>query len=220
MKNMTKKQKIVMIIIALIILVGTILTFTIGLNYDLRFQEAKKVVLYINKEFEVSDVRKIVKEVIPNQEIIIQKVEVYEDSISITAKEITEEQKQDLVNKINEKYNTELSADSIEIVTIPHTRGRDIVKPYVVPFVIATAITLVYIAIRYYKLGAIKTVLKTALISVLAQIVLLDVIAITRIPVGRLTIPMVITVYMLTLIGIITKLEKKLENKNKKESSK
>ena len=220
MKNMTKKQKIVMIIIALIILVGTILTFTIGLNYDLRFQEAKKVVLYINKEFEVSDVRKIVKEIIPNQEIMIQKVDVYEDSISITAKEITEEQKQDLVNKINEKYSTELSADSIEIVTIPHTRGRDIVKPYVVPFVIATAITLVYIAIRYYKLGAIKTVLKTALISVLAQIVLLDVIAITRIPVGRLTIPMVITVYMLTLIGIITKLEKKLENKNKKESSK
>lgn len=43
--------------------------------------------------------------------------------------------------------------------------------------------------------------------------------AITRIPVGRLTIPMVIIVYMLTLIGITDNFEKKMlkinENNNK-----
>lgn len=222
MKNITKKQKIVFAIIALIIIVGAVITLTIGLNFDLRYEETKRVELYLGKDFEVSDIKEITNETIPNQSVIIQKVEVFEDSVRIIAKEITEEQKQNLVNKINEKYETEIEADSTEIVTIPHTRGRDIVKPYIIPFTIATIITLVYMAVRYKKLGIAKTVLKTVIVSIIAQALLLSVIAITRIPIGRLTIPMVIAVYLLTLIGMTTKFEKELgikkekENKNKK----
>ena len=88
------------------------------------------------------------------------------------------------------------------------------------PFIIATAIILVYMAIRYRKLGVFKTIGMTALISVVAQAVLLSVIAITRIPVGRLTIPMVIAIYLLTLIGLTTKFEKDLDNKKKEETKK
>lgn len=222
MKNITKKQKIVFAIIALIIIVGAVITLTIGLNFDLRYEETKRVELYLGKDFEVSDIKEITNETIPNQSVIIQKVEVFEDSVRIIAKEITEEQKQNLVNKINEKYETEIEVDSTEIVTIPHTRGRDIVKPYIIPFTIATIITLVYMAVRYKKLGIAKTVLKTVIVSIIAQALLLSVIAITRIPIGRLTIPMVIAVYLLTLIGMTTKFEKELgikkekENKNKK----
>lgn len=222
MKNITKKQKIVFAIIALIIIVGAVITLTIGLNFDLRYEETKRVELYLGKDFEVSDIKEITNETIPNQSVIIQKVEVFEDSVRIIAKEITEEQKQNLVNKINEKYETEIEADSTKIVTIPHTRGRDIVKPYIIPFTIATIITLVYMAVRYKKLGIAKTVLKTVIVSIIAQALLLSVIAITRIPIGRLTIPMVIAVYLLTLIGMTTKFEKELgikkekENKNKK----
>lgn len=222
MKNITKKQKIVFAIIALIIIVGAVITLTIGLNFDLRYEETKRIELYLGKDFAVSDIKEITNETIPDQSVIIQKVEVFEDSVRIIAKEITEEQKQNLVNKINEKYETEIEADSTEIVTIPHTRGRDIVKPYIIPFTIATIITLVYMAVRYKKLGIAKTVLKTVIVSIIAQALLLSVIAITRIPIGRLTIPMVIAVYLLTLIGITTKFEKELgikkekENKNKK----
>ncbi|MEI3394135.1 MAG: hypothetical protein V8R82_00115 [Clostridia bacterium] len=39
---------------------------------------------------------------------MIQKVEVFEDSVSITAKDITDEQKQSIIDKVNEKYETEL----------------------------------------------------------------------------------------------------------------
>ena len=152
--------------------------------------------------------------------VIIQKVEVYEDSVSITAKDITDEQKQNIIEKINEKYETELSADSTQIQTIPHTRGRDIAKPYIAPFVIATVIILLYMAVRYRKIGIGKTLLKTILISVVAQATLLSVIAITRIPVGRLTIPMIVAVYMLTLVGLTTNFENKLEIKKEEENKK
>ena len=218
MKNITKKQKIIFAIIALIIIIGAVITLTIGLNFDLRYQEAKRIELYLEKDYEISDIKQITDETIPDQNVIIQKVEVFEDSVRIIAKEITEEQKQNLVNKINEKYETELDAESTEIVTIPHTRGRDIVKPYIIPFAIATIIILVYMGVRYRKLGTIKTILKTVIVSIIAQAVLLSLIAIIRIPIGRLTIPMVIAVYLLTLIGITTKFEKELGVKKEEES--
>ncbi len=220
MKKMTKKQKILSVIIAVIIIAGAIVTGVKGLNYDLRYQETKNIELYIAKDFEIADIKAITDEVMGKSPVIIRKVEVYEDSVSITAKEITDEQKQSIIDKINEKYQTELSADSTQIQTIPHTHGRDIVKPYITPFIISTAIILVYMAIRYRKIGVLRTLLKTIAISVIAQAVLLSIIAITRIPVGRLTIPMIVTVYMLTLVGLTTNFEKKLEIKKEEENKK
>lgn len=220
MKKLSKKSKIVIAIISLIIIAGTIITLTVGLNYDLKFQETKKIELYLQKEFEVSDIKQIVEETVPDQEVIIQKVEVFEDSVSIIAKDITDEQKANLITKINEKYGTEISADTTEIVTVPNTRGRDIVKPYIAPIAIATLIVLAYMAIRYYKLNSSKVVLKTIFILVLAQALLLSLIAITRIQVGRLTMPMVIVVYIATLLGITTKFERNLDNKKQVEEKK
>lgn len=218
MKEISKKTKIVALLIAIIIIAGIIVTLTMGLNFDLRYQETKKIQLYLEKEFEISEIKEITDEALPNQKVIIQKVEVYEDSVSIISADITDEQKTNLINKINEKYGTELSADSTEITTIPHTRGRDIIRPYIAPFLIATAIILVYMAIRYYKLGMVKTILKTAFLLVVAQAVLLSVIAITRIPIGRVTIPLVLVVYVFSLLGVTNCFEKKLANKKQEEN--
>lgn len=220
MKNITKKQKIALIIFAVIIITGIVVTFTVGFNFELKMQETKKVELYIQNNFEISDIKSIVREVMPDQDVIIQKVEVFEDSVSIEAKDITEEQKQQLIEKVNEKYQTELSADSIEIVTIPNTRGRDLIKPYIVPFAISSVLILAYMAIKYRKLGSVKTVLKVLLVMVVSQALLFSVMAITRIPVGRLTIPMVITVYVFTVLAITAKLEKELQSKKEQDNKK
>lgn len=218
--KLSKKTKIIFTIIAIIILIGIAITCTIGLNFDLRYRDSKRMELYLEQEFNISDIKQMTDEVMPSKKVIIQKVEVYEDTVSITAEDITDEEKQSLIDKVNEKYGTTLAAESTEIETIPNTRGRDIVKPYVVPFGIATLIILVYMAIRYRKLGVIKTLLKTIVIAIVAEMVLLSIMAITRIPIGLITIPLVITVYLLTLIGLTTYFEKELTNKNNKETSK
>lgn len=216
MKEINQKTKIITLLIAIVMIIGIIVMITVGLNFDLRYQEAKKIQLYLGKEFEISDIKQITNEILQNQTVVIQKVEVFEDTVSILAKEITEEQKNNLINKMNEKYGTELSADSIEIATIPHTRGRDIIKPYIMPFVIATGIILAYMAIRYYKLGMLQTVGKTALCLVITQMVLLSAMAIVRIPIGRVTIPLVLVVYLSSLLGITIHFEKKLKEKKEK----
>ena len=204
MKDISQKTKIVALLIAIIVIVGLIVTLTVGFNFDLRYQETKKIQLYLEKDFEISDIKQITDEVLANENVVIQKVEVYEDSVIITAKEITDEQKTNLINKINEKYELELKADDIGIVTVPHTRGRDLIKPYVTPFLIATVIILVYMVVRYYKLGILKTLLKTGLTVVLTQAVLISVMAIVRIPIGRVTIPLVLAVYVLSFLGTTT----------------
>lgn len=218
--NITKKTKIIAIIIAIIIIAGIAVTATIGLNYDLRYQSAQKIELYIEKDFNNSDIKNIVNEVMPNTPVIIQKVEVFEDTVSITAKEITDEQKQNIISKVNERYGTNLSADSTEIDSISNTRGRDLIKPYIFGFVMSILIILIYIAVRYMNLGVLKTLGQTILTLVLTQAVLLSVIAITRIPVGRLTMPIVVAVYLLTLIGLTTKFEKDLATKKQEKKKK
>lgn len=220
MKEIIEKNKVLISIIAIIVVVGIIMTAVMGFNFDLKYQQAKKVELHINKEFAISDIKQITNEVLGNNGVIIQKVEMFEDTASIIAKEITDEQKSNLITKINEKYGTEISAENTEIITVPHTRGRDIVKPYIIPFLISTVIIIVYMAIRYYKLNFIKVVLETIGVLVVAQILLFSVMAITRIPIGRLTIPLMILVYVLSLLGITNKCEKDLATKKAEQEGK
>lgn len=119
MKNLTTKNKILIIILILVIIAGILVTANIGLNFDLRYEASQKIELNLGKEFETSDIKNITDEVLNNQEVIIQKVELYKDTVCIIAEEITEEQRNNIVEKVNEKYGTELVAEDTEILTVP-----------------------------------------------------------------------------------------------------
>ena len=218
MKQFIKSKQLKIILIVLVIIAGIVMIAVKGFNFDLKYQDTQRVELYLKTEFNISDIRQITDEVFGNQKVMIQKVEVFEDSVSITTTSISEEQKSNLITKINEKYGTELTAEDTTVEDIGHTRGRDIIKPYVIPFAIAVIIVLIYLGIRYYKLSIAKVIAKSIGIMALAQILLFSVIAITRIPIGRLTIPMVILVYLLTLFGITNMFEKNLSKKKLDES--
>ena len=212
-----KSKQLKIILIALIIIAGIVMIAVKGFNFDLKYQDTQRIELYIQTQFEISDIEQITDEVFGNQKVMIQKVEVFEDSVLITTTSISDEQKNDLITKVNEKYGSEINAEEIQINNVPHTRGRDIIKPYVMPFAIAVIATLIYLGVRYYKLNMAKVLFKSIGILLLTQILLFSVIAITRIPIGRLTIPMVILVYLLTLFGMTSRYEKNLANRKKEE---
>ena len=218
MKQFIKSKQLKIILVLLIIIAGIVMIAVKGFNFDLKYQDTQRVELYLKTEFNISDIRQITDEVFGNQKVMMQKVEVFEDSVSITTTSISDEQKSNLITKINEKYGTELTAEDTTVEDIGHTRGRDIIKPYIIPFAIAVLVVLIYLGIRYYKLSIAKVIAKSIGIMALAQILLFSVIAITRIPIGRLTIPMVILVYLLTLFGITTKFEKDLSKKKLEEN--
>ena len=222
MEKIKKNKKIIIgILIAIILIAGIAITLTIGLNFDLNYQETKQIQLNLGTEFDKNDIKGITDEVFSGQKVMIQTVEVFKDAVSIRTTDITDEQKQSLIDKINEKYESaEIEADSVEIETIPHTRGRDIVKPYIAPFALATFIILVYMAFRYKKIGSTKTILKTLGMVILMQAILLSIIAIARIPIGRVTIPLVLGVFLLTFIGLTTSFEKQFKTKVSEEEKK
>ena len=192
--------------------------FTKGLAFELKYQDNQKIEMSLGKEFDEKDIREITSEVLGNQPVIIQPIELYKDAVSITTTQITDEQKNDIVTKVNEKYEANISVDNVKIEEISHVRGRDIIKPYIVPFAIVTAIILAYLVIRYNKLNSLEVLTQSIGIIVLAQLVLLGIMAITRMPVGKFTIPTILLVYMFSTYICTAKFEEDLEKIKVKEN--
>ena len=73
-------------------------------------------------------------------------------------------------------------------------------------------IILVFVAIRYRKLGVVKILLTYIVSIAVVELLLLSIIAITRFPVNRAVIPVGLLLYVMTLTILGFKNEKKLIN--------
>lgn len=210
-----EKRKIISVLSILIILVGIVITCTVGLNFDLPYRTHKQIDIQIGKEFDNDEIKALVKEVVGNKRITIQKVELYEDMVSIGIQDISEEELANLNTKINEKYGIENAVENIEVSSIPNVRGRDLIKPYLMPVAISFLIILVYITGYVLilnhagkKINVLKAVLGTIEIVVEFELLYLALLAITRLPVTALTIPVAIVIYLVATIGSVAQLEK------------
>lgn len=205
MKQRNKKI-IAIAILALIILAGIVVVNILGFNKQLEFKQGQSIDVYVRKEIDEKKIKEIANEVL-GKENLVQLVEIYKDMVTIRAEQITEEQKNNIVNKIKENYEFEQTAEETVIKTVPATRILDMYKHYVVSMLISGVIILAYMLIRYNKKGVIKVLLRTILIPIIAELVLLSLIAITRIPLGVYTPILVIIVYLASIVFVTKKNE-------------
>ena len=204
-----KNIKIIIIsIMTLIILAGIVVTGIYGFNKELKYSQSQSIDVYIEQEADISKIKEIVNENLNNSNNMVQTVEIYKDLVTIRAKEITEEQKDNIVNKIKENYEFSQTADNTTINTVPETKLIDMYKKYIVPFIISGIIVLVYMAIRYYKKGILKVLGRTIVFPIFGELFLLSIISITRIPVGRFTPVLVIEMYIASILMVIKQNEK------------
>ena len=205
------KQKnikiIISAIIALIILAGIVVVNIWGFNKELQYENGKSIEIYLEQKADIAKIKDIVNNELGTKNKV-QAVEIYEDMVIIRAQSISEEQKKNIVNKIKENYQFEQTAEKTNIKTEPETRIRDMYKKYVIPFIISGGLIVVYMGIRYYKKDIVKVIITTIAIPVVAELVLLSVIAITRIPVGRFTPVLVILTYIASIMHVINEIEK------------
>ena len=199
---------IVIAIEALVILAGIVIINIMGFNKELRFSQSERIDIYVENEVDKAKVKSIVNEVLGNQNNMVQTVEIYQDMVTIRSKEITDDQKNDIVNKLKENYEFEQTVEDTTIKTVSATKIVDMYKKYIVPFVVSGVLVLIYMAIRYYKKGIWKVLARTICMPVLAELFLLAVIAITRIPVGRFTPVLVIGMYIASITGVVIENEK------------
>ena len=166
---------IVIAIEALVILAGIVIINIMGFNKELRFSQSERIDVYIENEADKAKVKSIVNEVLGDQNNMVQTVEIYQDMVTIRAKEITDDQKNDIVNKLKENYEFKQTAEETTIKTVPATKIVDMYKKYM---------------------------------PVLAELFLLAVIAIVRIPLGRFTPVLVIAMYIASITGVVIENEK------------
>ena len=89
MEKIKKNKKIIIgILIAIILIAGIAITLTIGLNFDLNYQETKQIQLNLGTEFDKNDIKEITDEVFSGQKVMIQTVEVFKDAVSIRTTEM------------------------------------------------------------------------------------------------------------------------------------
>ncbi len=209
-KKTKMKNKILYILIAIIIIAGIVVGCTAKFKFSLAYDDSNRIEVYIGKEYTKNDIKAIAEEVFGTKDVLIQKVEFFNDTVTITVRNYNDDQLNNLATKINEKYGTSLTKDNLTVVQIPHYRGRDIMANYLLPIGISAVIIIAYEAIRFRKLGVIKTVLKLVIWPVIIEALYLSILAITRIPISYYTLPLGIIIAVLTLTVITYKNEKNL----------
>jgi len=207
--KLSGSKKIILLGLVLLILAGIVVVALKGINVSLTLRQHESMSIYIAKEIEFNDVKNICKEVFGNKEILIRKVELFNNSVNVIAESITDEEKNIFVEKINEKYQTEFTVEDLDINTNSNIRVRDLVRPYIKPVTISAALIMVYMIIRFRKMNAVKLLAKIFGIILITEAVIASFIAIFRIPLSSLMINLMTVIAIIELIIYIYKIENK-----------
>ena len=208
-------KKIIFIALAIIIVAGIIITATIGLNVDIMYKAHEQINIYIGKETNINEIQEIAKEVFGNQKTKVIVVEAFNDAFAINTESVSDEQIESLKQKVGEKYSIEDTSNTVTKSSIPKLRLRDIIKPYIMPVIIATAIIFAFMAVRYKNMGLTKVIiqlLQSGIMLILAEALLLSIIAITRYPVNQYIILGALAIYFTTLMFLNAQNLKELEH--------
>ncbi len=202
-------KKIIRILLICLIIAGTIVISTIGFNVGIKYSANTQISINMKQEFNVQDVKKIAKEVFKNQPVLVQQVEIYKDMAQITVKEASEEQINELNQKINEKYGLENKIEDLYVTNNSNVKLKTIANQYKISIAIVSIIVILYAMLLYRKLGIWKVLYTTALNMIVPQTILFSVYAVTRLPINRATAVISIMVYISSIILSFVHLSKK-----------
>lgn len=180
----------------------------------------QKVLVPITDEYEISDVEAIVKEVLGTDSVKVEKYAEDAKYASIETGIITEKTAERLTDKLNEKYETSNTKDSVQTskAAIMNTVGKvtlkDMAKQYTLYVIIATVAVVLYFAIVHRKLGVSSVISKSVVLIVLAELLFVSLIAIVRYPIDKLVIMAALTIY----IAVITYLNKLFSDQKQKQN--
>lgn len=217
--NLSSSQKIAILGMSLLVLAGIIVVALKGMNVDLMFTQHKSINIVIGSEFDIRDVQTICNEVFKNKKTVIRKIGTFGDSANINVVSITDEEKVNLVEKVNERFNLKLDASKITISSNPNIRIRDLIRPYITPVSLSLLAIYAYIGIRFRKLNVLKVLLTITGVLVITEALMASLIAIVRIPVTPVVVNILLVIGVIEILVFINKKEEEvksigLENKN------
>ena len=219
------KKKIFYAILICIIIAGVIVIATMGLRTDITYSKNVSLHMNLENEYSKAEVEEVAKEVFAGERMLVQQVDYYKNIFYVTVSQDVENldgKVEELVNKLNEKFELQLKKENIVKVYQPKIKLSSVLTPYLVPMAISMIIVLAYVMIRFRKIGIWKTLGLYVLIAIVSELLYLSILAICRIPINRLVTPIGLAIYVIVVTTVTAKQEKKLnsyqeENKNRKK---
>ena len=203
------KKKIINIAVIVLIIVSLIITAIKGLNIDLVYSEGVTVSITGDSEIKKEDAAEVASRVWTDNNFLIQKVEYFDDCIMVKVKEISEEQLELFVNKFNEKFNTEKTLADVTVEHVSNVKLSALIEPYIVPVGMSTLVILAYYAVRFKGSKQMISVIRNLILS---EGIVYSIYAIGRIGINDITIPIALSVYVVT-IAITTAIEESKKEK-------
>ena len=207
------KKKIFYAILICIIVAGAIIIGTMGLKADIIYSKNVRIDMYLGKEYNHNEVEQIAKEIFNTNRVIVQQIEYFGDMFSLIISQDVEnidEKAEEFAAKINETYELSEEDTNIQVIYQPKIKLSSILIPYLLPIAISMAIILIYVIIRFRKIGILKTLGLYILTVLISEAVYLSILAIFRIPINRLVTPIGLAIYVIVVTIVTAINEKKL----------
>ncbi len=187
------KRNINILFICLLI-AGIILVATLGFNVGLDYRAVNQIAVNVGQQYNVQDIKNIVNQVYKENKV--QQVEIYKDLLQISVYGQSEPENVELINKLNEFYGTELTIEKdLTVTSQSNVHLRDLIRPYVLPVVISLLVVAVYFMIVYRAQGPFSVLFTFMQHVIGASALYVSLIAITRVPVNILVVPVGLIVY-------------------------
>ena len=192
-------NKILVILIAVLLVIGIFLMLTKSFNYSIEYKEVTELKFMLGQVLDMEEVESIVKEAFNDKEVRIQKIDYFNDSVNISVVEPTDEEIQALIDKFNSRYNQNNTMDSISIIKTANTPLYEIAKPYFFPTILVLILVAIYMGVRYRKQGVLKVTLLPIIVTVLVEALYLSMLVILQIPISIWTMPIALVLLLITL---------------------
>ncbi len=205
--KLSGSKKIILLGIILLIIAGIVVVALKGVKVSLILQQHEEINVYIGKPTDINDMKDICKDVFKDKRFVVRNLDIFADAYSINVESVINEEKDELIKKVNEKFAVNITTDDISEKTVSNIRIRDIVKPYIKPVLISAVLMAVYVVIRFRKENAFKLLGKILGIIILTEAVIFSVIAVLRIPLSAMMINLMLVIAVIELCIYINKLE-------------
>lgn len=211
MDTRKNSRKLVILGIILLIVAGIIVVALKGFNVSLMFGKHETINIKLDVDADVNKVREICKETFGGKNFIVKGLEVFGDSVQINVESITDEEKNTLIEKLNEGFGIQKTVENLNIKSVSNKRIRDVVKPYIVPMIIAYVIVFVYMLIRFSKINAVEQIINSIWKMILLEAILVSAIAVMRIAVSDLLISILVLIAVFHLSYRVAACERERE---------
>lgn len=204
MKYILKKNNLILLVLIVFILAGLITMFVTGFNKSSEYQAGTRIEVYIPQGYEKQDVIDIANESFNGKKINFEKMEKLNQVAGIKVKEYSSEELDVFKTKISEKYNIDKDKLQIYEIEIPATRISTAIEPYILPVILVTVISLIYVLFRNLKSEQKwKIILKIVLTLAIVLGVYFSLILICRLPFADYTMPLALAIYIITLLILV-----------------